>query len=102
VAGIDRHVQRYAVLALAGGVAAPVLLLWGLSKTGAAETALLLNFESVITLLVAALLFREAVGGRVWRAAALMLAGGFVLGYEPTSPLRFSPYSLAIVGACLG
>lgn len=86
----------------AGGVAAPVLLLWGLSKTGAAETALLLNFENVITVLVAGLLFREAVGGRVWLAAAVMLAGGFVLAYEPTLPLGFSLYSLAIVGACLG
>jgi drug/metabolite transporter (DMT)-like permease len=87
---------------LAGGVAAPVLLLWGLSKTGAAETALLLNFESVITALVAALLFREAIGGRVWLAAAVMLGGGCVLAYDPASPLAFSPYFLAIVGACLG
>lgn len=86
---------------LAGGVAAPVLLLWGLSNSGAAETALLLNFESVITALVAALLFREAVGARVWLAALVMLAGGFVLTFDPASPLVFSPYSLAIVGACL-
>jgi drug/metabolite transporter (DMT)-like permease len=87
---------------LAGGIAAPVLLLWGLAHAGAAETALLLNFESVITALVAAALFREAVGGRVWFAALVMLAGGSVLGYDPASPLALSPYSLAIVGACLG
>lgn len=87
---------------LAGGVAAPVLLLWGLSKSSAAETALLLNFEAVITALAAALLFREAVGGRVWAAALVMLGAGFVLAYDPASPLGFSPYSLAIVGACLG
>lgn len=86
---------------LVGGVAAPVLLLWGLSRSGAAETALLLNFESLITALVAALLFREAVGGRVWIAALVMLAGGFVLAFEPDAPLAFSPYALAVVGACL-
>ncbi|HEX9685396.1 MAG TPA: EamA family transporter [Burkholderiales bacterium] len=86
---------------LAGGVAAPVLLLWGLSISGAAETALLLNFEGVLTALVAAFLFRETVGGRVWLAALVMLAGGFVLAYDPTAPIAFSPQSLAIVGACL-
>ena len=86
---------------LAGGIAAPVLLLWGLAKSGAAETSLLLNFEGVMTALAAALLFREAIGARVWIAALVMLAGGIVLGYDPASPLAFSPYSLAIAGACL-
>ena len=86
---------------LAGGVTAPVLLLWGLAGSGAAETALLLNFEGVMTALVAGLLFREAVGARVWLAALAMLAGGFVLAYDPKATLAFSPQSLAIVGACI-
>ena len=85
---------------LAGGIVAPVLLLWGLSGSGAAETSLLLNFESLITILVAAALFREAVGVRVWYAALVMLAGGVVLAYDPGAPLAFSLQSLAIVGAC--
>jgi drug/metabolite transporter (DMT)-like permease len=85
---------------VSGGVVAPVLLLWGLAGSGAAETSLLLNFEGVITTLVAAVLFREAIGARVWLAALIMLAGGFVLAYDPTAPIAFSPYSLAIVGAC--
>ncbi|HSC93788.1 MAG TPA: EamA family transporter [Burkholderiales bacterium] len=86
---------------LAGGITAPVLLLWGLSRSGAAETSLLLNFEGVMTALAAALLFREAIGARVWIAALVMLAGGIALGYDPASSLVFSPYSLAIAGACL-
>lgn len=87
---------------LAGGVVAPLLLLWGLSTSGAAETSLLLNFEGVMTTLVAAALFREAVGSRVWLAALVMLAGGLVLAYDPRATLAFSPQSLAIVGACFG
>jgi drug/metabolite transporter (DMT)-like permease len=87
---------------LAGGVVAPLLLLWGLSTSGAAETSLLLNFEGVMTTLVAAALFREAVGSRVWLAALVMLAGGLVLAYDPQAPLAFSAQSLAIVGACFG
>jgi len=85
---------------VAGGVAAPVLLLWGLAGSGAAETSLLLNFEGLITVLVAGVLFREAVGARLWLAVLVMLSGGLVLAYDPRAPLAFSPHSLAIVGAC--
>jgi drug/metabolite transporter (DMT)-like permease len=85
---------------IAGGVVAPVLLMWGLSGTGASEASLLLNLESVVTMLVAAFLFREAVGGRVWAAAALMLAGGLVLSWQPQADLKLSLHAVAIVGAC--
>lgn len=86
---------------LAGGIAAPVLLLWGLAGSGAAATSLLLNFEGVITVLVAAIVFHEAVGARVWIGALVMLAGGFVLAWDPAAPLAFSLPAVAIVGACL-
>jgi drug/metabolite transporter (DMT)-like permease len=85
---------------VAGGVVAPVLLLWGLSGASASGASLLLNLEGVITTLVAAVLFREAVGGRVWAAAALMLAAGLVLSWQPQAEYKFSLHALAIVGAC--
>ena len=87
---------------VAGGVVAPVLLLWGLSGSGAVDTSLLLNFEGVITTLVAAAFFREAVGTRVWIAALVMLCGGIVLAYDSRALVAISPQSLAILGACLG
>ena len=96
--------RDYAWLAgavIAGGGIAPVLLLWGLSGTGASEASLLLNLEGVVTMLIAALLFREAVGRRVWAAAALMLAGGLVLSWQPRAGFELSLHALAIVGACL-
>jgi drug/metabolite transporter (DMT)-like permease len=86
---------------LAGGVMAPVLLLWGLSASSAAATSLLLNFEGVMTTIVAAAVFREAIGGRVWVAALVMVTGGIMLAYDPSAPLAFSLPALAIVGACL-
>lgn len=85
---------------LSGGVVAPVLLMWGLAGTGASEASLLLNLESVVTMLVAALLFREAVGGRVWVAAMLMLVAALVLSWQPQAELEFSLHSAAVVGAC--
>lgn len=87
---------------LAGGVVAPVLLLWGLQGTTAGAASLLLNLEGVITTFVAAMLFREAIGTRIWLAALVMLAGATVLAWSPQSALGLSLPALAIVGACLG
>ncbi len=86
---------------VAGGVVAPVLLLWGLSGSSASSASLLLNLEGVITTLVAALIFREAVGARIWLAAAIMLAASVLLSYDPQAAFGFSLRALAIVGACL-
>src|SRR5215470_5364504 len=47
---------------LSGGIVAPVLLMVGLARTSAATAALLLNLESVFTVLLASLVFREHLG----------------------------------------
>ena len=85
---------------VAGGVIAPVLLLWGLRGSGASAASLLLNLEGVLTTLIAALLFREAVTGRIWIATLLMAAGGALLSWRPVDG-GFPLQSLAIIGACL-
>jgi len=95
------HFLWLAGAVLAGGVIAPILLLWGLRVTAASTASLLLNLESVLTTLLAAWVFREAVGRRVWLALAIMLAAGLLLSYQPDVPLQLSPGSLAIIGACL-
>lgn len=84
---------------VAGGVIAPVLLLWGLRGSGAATASLLLNLEGVLTTLLAALLFREAVSGRIWLATLVMAAAGAILGWRAGSG-GWSLQTLAIVGAC--
>ena len=90
-----------AAAVVAGGVVAPVLLMCGLSGTTAAAASLLLNLESVITTLVAAVIFREAVSTRIWSASIVMLIGGLLLSYDPAMPLSLSLNSLAVAGACL-
>jgi len=86
---------------LAGGIAAPVLLLWGLQGTAASTASLLLNLEGVLTAALAAMGFHEAVGKRIWTAAALMLAASGLLAYDPGAAFSLSPHALAIMGACL-
>ena len=85
---------------LSGGIAAPLLLLWGLAGANASGVSLLLNLESLATALIAALLFREAVGARIWLAACLMLAAGLLLSYDPGALSGLSPRALAVAAAC--
>lgn len=88
-----------AVAVLAGGAAAPVLLMVGLAHTGAATASLLLNLELVATVTLSALLFREHVGRRVLAGAGLVTAAGALMVWQPGA--RPSGGALAVVGACL-
>ncbi|HXC38386.1 MAG TPA: DMT family transporter, partial [Burkholderiales bacterium] len=86
---------------LCGGVLAPILLLWGLAKIPAASAALMLNLESVATTMLAAFIFAEQVGRRVWFATLLMLAAGAVLSWQPHTSIPLSIGALSIVAACV-
>lgn len=85
---------------VAGGMLAPVLLVWGLSGLAASSASLLLASEAVLTMLVA-LLFREAVTGRVWVAAVLIFGAAALLAWSPGTRLLLSPHALAVLAACL-
>jgi drug/metabolite transporter (DMT)-like permease len=85
---------------LCGGVAAPLLLMWGLAGASASGVSLLLNVEGILTVLIAALVFKEAVAGRIWFAACLMLAAGLLLGYDPRVGAGVSLRTLAVIAAC--
>ena len=86
---------------LAGGVAAPILLLYGLRATPAATTALLLNFEVVATGVIAALLFREFVGRWTWVAIAAVTMGSILLTLDPSAGWGISTGAMLVVVACL-
>jgi len=85
-----------------GGIAAPVLFIYGISKTSASTASLLLNLEGLLTTLIASLIFKESVGRRVWLAAFFMLAASLTLTYMPDSrgwSLQFG--SILVMLACL-
>ena len=86
---------------LAGGVAAPIVLMFSLRVTPGATASLLLNFEGVATTVIAALAFREAVGRRVWGAMGLVTIAGIVLSWETGGGLGVSLGALGILGACV-
>src|SRR5215207_2715596 len=89
-----------AVVVLFGGVLGPVLLMLGLARTGAAAAALLLNLESLATLAIAWLVFRENVDRRIFLGALAILAGAAALSW-PGGEVGLGWGALLIAGACL-
>lgn len=85
-------------------IAAPIFMMLGLLRTSAAAAALLGNFEIVATALIAMLLFREAIGRRLWGALILITAGCLFLSIGDIANLSFSSGSLFILmaGLCWG
>jgi len=67
---------------LAGGVIAPVLMMFGLAATSAASAALLLNLEAVLTALLAWVVFRENFDQRIALGMAVIVAGAVILTWD--------------------
>lgn len=85
----------------AGGVAGPVLLMFGLSSMPASGASLLLNAEGVLTAVIAWFVFREPAGRRVVLGMAAIVAGAVVIAV-PTGQAQVTSVwpAVAIVGAC--
>jgi drug/metabolite transporter (DMT)-like permease len=84
---------------LFGGVLGPILLLIGLSTTDAAAASLLLNLESVLTLLLAWLVFREQVDHQLFIGAVAIVAGATILSWQGEIG-KFSWGTIMIALAC--
>jgi drug/metabolite transporter (DMT)-like permease len=84
-----------------GGVAAPVVLMFSLRTTPASTASLLLNFEGVATALLAAFVFREAIGGRAWVAIACITAGSILLTLDLRGSWMVSVGALGVIAACV-
>jgi drug/metabolite transporter (DMT)-like permease len=86
----------------AGGVLGPVLLMYGLTRTSAANASLLLNLEAVFTALLAWIVFRENADRRVVLGITLIVAGGVILAWSPGALLPGAARgALAIAAAAL-
>jgi drug/metabolite transporter (DMT)-like permease len=75
---------------LIGGVAAPLTLMYSLPQTPAATASLLINFEAVATTVIAAVVFGEHIGRRVWTALVSITASCLLLTWDPGSPIGIS------------
>ena len=85
---------------LFGGVLGPVLLMLGLAHTPASTASLLLNTESVLTALIAWIVFRENVDVRIFLGMLAIVAGGVILSWSDAPSSGWPWGAFAIAGAC--
>ena len=82
-------------------IAAPILMMYGLEKTTAANASLLNNFEIVITSLVALLLFKEKISKRLWLGIGAITLSCIILSFESIEAFEFLIGSLLILLAAI-
>ncbi|WP_400770454.1 DMT family transporter [Methylosinus sporium] len=86
---------------LAGGVAGPLLLMFGLAHAEAATASLLLTLEGVFTAAIAWFVFREPFDRGIALGMALIVAGSLCLAWSGAPSLSGALGPLAIAAACL-
>lgn len=87
---------------LCGGVLGPVLLMFGLARTSAADASLLLNLEAVLTAALAWLVFGEHAGPRIVAGMAAIVAGSVLLAWPAGDADGSSMLGAgAVAAACL-
>lgn len=77
-----RDLGPLALVVLSGGILAPTAIFFGLKSTAASEASLLTGLEGVATVLVARVVFGEAVASRIWAAAVFVTAASLCLTLE--------------------
>jgi len=103
-AKISKRELPYVIGMIVLDSAAPIFLMIGLTMTTAESTSLLNNFEIVATSIIAGLVFKEAIGKRLWLAIGLITIASMVLTIEDIGSLRLSLGSVFVLlaGICWG
>lgn len=91
----------YTVAMIVLDIAAPILLMLGISYTSSANVSLLNNFEIVATSLIALIVFKELISKRLWAAISLVTVASIILGFEGTGGFSFNLGSVFVLGACV-
>lgn len=82
-------------------IAAPILMMTGLKLTSSSNAALLGNFEIVATSVIAMLIFKEAIGRRLWASLSLITLASLILTIEFDGSFDFSVGSALVLLACV-
>lgn len=90
---------RIGLAVVFGGILGPICLMIGLSQSDAGSTSLLLNFESVATVILGWMFFKEHVSRTIALSCVLVVAGGLMLTM-PAS-VEVNTGALWVLAACL-
>ena len=91
----------YTIAMIVLDIAAPILLMFGIKFSNAANVSLINNFEIVATSLIALLVFKEVISKRLWIAISLVTVASVILSFEGAGSFEFNIGSLFVFGACL-
>jgi drug/metabolite transporter (DMT)-like permease len=86
---------------IAGGIAAPVLLMFGIALIPASSASLLLNLEGVFTALLAWFVFKENFDRRIFIGMAFIIAAGVLLSWQEGQVSGIPWGGLLVAAACL-
>ena len=98
---LTRKELPYTVAMVVLDIIAPILLMFGIKSSNAANVSLINNFEIVATSLIALCVFREVITKRLWIAIALVTVASVILSFEGAGSFEFNIGSLFVFGACL-
>lgn len=82
-------------------IIAPILLMFGIEFSNAANVSLINNFEIVATSLIALIVFKEIISKRLWIAITLVTIASIILSFEGIGTFEFNTGSMFVFGACL-
>lgn len=91
----------YTVAMVVLDIIAPILLMFGIKFSSAANVSLINNFEIVATSLIALFIFKEIISKKLWIAIALVTVASIILSFEGKGAFEFNIGSLFVFGACL-
>lgn len=91
----------YTVAMVVLDIIAPILLMFGITKTNSANVSLLNNFEIVATSLIALVIFKEVISKKLWLAIGLVTTASAILSFEGDGAFVFNNGSLLVLGASI-
>jgi len=91
----------YTIAMVVLDIIAPILLMFGIQSTNAANVSLINNFEIVATSLIALFVFKEVISKRLWIAIVFVTVASIILSFEGAGAFAFNSGSLFVFGACL-
>lgn len=82
-------------------IIAPILLMISINKSSAETVSLLNNFEIAATSVIALVIFKERISGKLWIGIILITLASILLSLTDISSFAFSIYSLLAIIACI-
>ena len=94
-------IWRYMIAMIILDIIAPILLMISINYSTAETVSLLNNFEIAATSVIALVIFKERISGRLWTGIILITLASILLSLTDIYSLSFSIYSIFAILACI-